>query len=65
MSDDLPERAAKRLTILPLDALGVKELQDYIEELRTEIARADAMIARKQDHRTVADMVFGKPKGAG
>ncbi len=64
MSDDLPERAAKRLTILPLDALGVRELQNYIAELQAEIARADAMIARKQDHRMAADIVFRKPKGA-
>jgi uncharacterized small protein (DUF1192 family) len=60
MSDELPERPKARLTILPLDMLGVDELRDYIAELRTEIARAEAMIGRKQDHRGAAEAVFGK-----
>lgn len=60
MSDDLPERRPSRLTILPLDGLGVDELHAYIAELRTEIARCEAMISRKQDHRGAAEQFFAK-----
>ena len=60
MSDDLPERRPARLTILPLDGLGVEELHAYIAELRVEIARCEAMITRKQDHRGAAEQVFAR-----
>jgi len=46
---------------LPLDALGVGELTGYIDELRDEIARAEAEIARKQHHLSAAAAFF-KPK---
>ena len=62
MSDDLPERPKSRLNILPLDELGIAELQSYVTELRTEIARVDSVIDRKRAHRGAADLVFGKPK---
>ncbi len=62
MSDDLPERPKTRLNILPLDELGIAELRSYIAELRTEIARAEAVIDRKQAHRGAADLVFGRPQ---
>ena len=58
--DDLPRRP-RRLERLPLDLLGVEELNDYIGELRTEIARVEADIARKQSHRAAADAFFRKP----
>jgi uncharacterized small protein (DUF1192 family) len=57
--DELP-RPRRRLTPLPLDLLGVEELQAYIEELRGEIARTEAEIARKQSHRSAADAFFRK-----
>ena len=60
MSDDIPERPKKRLTILPLDMLGVAELENYILELRQEIGRAESMISRKQGHRDVAEKLFGR-----
>ncbi len=60
MSDDLPERPKTRLNILPLDELGIAELQSYIAELRTEIARAEAAIDRRQAHRGAAELVFGR-----
>jgi uncharacterized small protein (DUF1192 family) len=63
MSDDIPERPRTRLTILPLDTLGVAELHAYIGELQTEIARCQAMIARKQDHRGAAEAFFKRPSG--
>ena len=61
MNDDLPERPPSRLTVLPLDTLGVEELRAYIGALQTEIARCEAAIARKQDHRGAAEQVFKRP----
>ncbi len=50
----------RRLGQVVLDTLGVAELNGYIAELRTEIARVEAAVARKQDHRGVADSFFHK-----
>ncbi|HEX3348961.1 MAG TPA: DUF1192 domain-containing protein [Acetobacteraceae bacterium] len=55
--EDLPRRP-KRLEPLPLDLLGVAELEAYIGELRAEIARVEADIARKGSHRAAADAFF-------
>jgi len=59
--DDAPVGRPKRLPGLLLDPMGVDELKAYIGELREEIARAEAAIARKQDHRATADQFFRKP----
>ena len=58
MSDDLPERPRARLNVLPLDAMGIDELHAYIADLRVEIERAEAMIARKQEHRGAMESIF-------
>jgi uncharacterized small protein (DUF1192 family) len=58
--DDLPRPAPRRVTPLPLDLLGLAELQAYIDELKTEIARVEAEIGRKQSHRSTADAFFRK-----
>ena len=50
----------RRVTPLPLDPLGVEELRDYIAELQAEIGRVEVAIARKHDHRSVADSFFRK-----
>ena len=66
MEDDEPRAPRKRLEPLRLDPLGVTELQAYIGELRVEIERAEAEIARKRQHRGAAEAVFGRPRsGAG
>lgn len=57
---DAPRRSARLLT-LPLDPLGLAELQNYINELRNEIARAEDAITRKLGHRDAADSVFRRP----
>jgi uncharacterized small protein (DUF1192 family) len=59
--DDLPVRKRKRLEALALDSLGVDELRDYIVELREEISRVEADIARKHSHRSAADAFFRRP----
>ena len=56
--EDEPKPKPRRVTPLPLDPLGVAELQDYIAELTLEIGRAEAAIARKQGHRSEADRYF-------
>jgi uncharacterized small protein (DUF1192 family) len=59
--EDAPVRKRIRLEKLVLDALGIEELRDYIGELRTEIARVEADIERKQGHRSAADAFFRRP----
>ena len=60
MWDEEAPPKPRRVTTLPLDPLGVGELRDYIAELEAEIARAEAAITQKQDHRGVADSFFRK-----
>jgi uncharacterized small protein (DUF1192 family) len=58
MEDDLPRPKPRRLQDLKLDGLGIDELEGYIAELRAEITRVEAEIARKRGHRSAADAVF-------
>ncbi|MGQ0677999.1 MAG: DUF1192 domain-containing protein [Rhodospirillales bacterium] len=44
-----------------LEIMGIQELKDYIDDLRAEIARAEATIKSKQSARGAADMFFKKP----
>ena len=59
--EDLPVRKPRRLEKLVLDTLGIEELRDYIGELKEEIVRVEADIARKQGHRSAADSFFRRP----
>ena len=63
MEDDLPAPKPKRVTAHALHAWSVTELQDYIAELRGEIARAEASIDHKQGHRQAAEAFFRLPVG--
>ena len=56
--EDLPLRKRRRLDRLVLDTLGIEEMQEYINELREEIARVEADVAGKQRHRSAADAFF-------
>jgi uncharacterized small protein (DUF1192 family) len=58
--EELPRKRA-RLERPVLDSWGIAELNGYIDELRAEIARAEAEIDRKQGHRSAADAVFRRP----
>ncbi len=60
--DDAPVRPLRRLEPLRLDTLGIEELHAYVGELREEILRVEADMARKQSHRGAAEAVFGKPR---
>ena len=56
--DNLPKKPQARLPKLLLDPLGIAELRAYIEELKGEVVRVEAEIARKQTHRSSADAFF-------
>ncbi len=58
--DDRPRAAPQRLTVLPLDELGLGELDAYAAALRAEIARVETAIAGKRSFRDRADAVFGR-----
>jgi uncharacterized small protein (DUF1192 family) len=54
-------RPQARLDPLPLDLLGIAELEAYILELKAEIQRVAADIAVKQSHRKAAEAFFKAP----
>jgi len=56
--DEGPVRKKARLEKPMLDTWGIAELREYIDELKTEIARVEADIDRKQGHRSAADAFF-------
>jgi uncharacterized small protein (DUF1192 family) len=59
--EDLP-RPSKKLLVPPvLDKLGVDELEAYIGDLTSEIARVKGAIAAKQAHRNAAEAFFKRP----
>lgn len=62
MFDDELQRS-KRLTITPgedVSSLSVADLQERIATLKSEIARAEAMIDHKQDKLGAAEAFFKK-----
>ena len=61
LTEDETPRPAQTLTVTALDRLGVEELHAHIKALKTEIARAEAEIARKEGLRNAADSVFRRP----
>lgn len=58
MEDELPR--TRRVEPRLLDPLGVADLLAYIDELRIEIARAEAAIGNKQRQQSVAESFFRK-----
>jgi uncharacterized small protein (DUF1192 family) len=59
--DDLPRKRPARLAPPVLDLWSVTELEEYVAELRAEIARVEADMARKGSARAAADAFFRKP----
>jgi uncharacterized small protein (DUF1192 family) len=47
----------------PLGTWDVADLREYIEELRAEITRVEAAVARKLDHRHAAEAFFRSSPG--
>ena len=60
MFDDENEPLKKKPRLKKLDSLSIDELQDYISECKSEIARTEAEIARKKSSAAAADMFFKK-----
>ena len=60
-SDDDFDPKTKRLKPRPLDLLSIPDLNQYIADLKTEIARAEAYIAKKEKTKAAADNFFKKP----
>jgi uncharacterized small protein (DUF1192 family) len=55
---DEPEKPKTKEFPARLDALSVKELEEYIADLKAEIERAQADITKKQSSRAAADAFF-------
>ena len=43
-----------------LEPMSIEELQDYITVLEQEIMRAEALIDKKQQHKTGIEALFGR-----
>jgi uncharacterized small protein (DUF1192 family) len=59
--DDLDPPQPKK-GLRDLQPMSIRELEEYIASLEEEIARADAMIAKKQAHKSGIEALFGKPE---
>ncbi|MBR0660750.1 DUF1192 domain-containing protein [Neoroseomonas oryzicola] len=58
--DNLP-RKRQVLEKPRFDGWDVSQLQEYIVELKGEIARAEVAIGARNDHRSAAEAFFRKP----
>jgi uncharacterized small protein (DUF1192 family) len=56
--DDDTDPKTKKQKPRPLDNLSVPELRDYIQQLKTEIARVETDIQKKEKHKAAADALF-------
>jgi len=61
MMDDEAPRPREAFVPRVLDPMGEEELGAYIAELRAEIARAEAAIARRQAQKQAAAAFFKLP----
>ncbi len=57
-SDDDFDPKTKRLKARPLDNMSVPELKDYVAQMKEEIIRAEADIAKKEKSKAAADALF-------
>ena len=63
--EDLRPRTASAGLARDLRTLSVEDLRAYLVELRNEMERVEAEIARRQDVRGAAEALFRKPGGPG
>lgn len=59
--DDENDPKTKRAKPRALDKMSVPELRDYVAQLKEEILRVEADIAKKDTHRSAVDALFKKP----
>jgi uncharacterized small protein (DUF1192 family) len=62
INPDELEPARPVLKPVDLQQMSVAELQDYIVMLETEITRVDAMIVKKNAHKSGVEALFGGKK---
>lgn len=55
---DDEESAKPKPEVKNLEPMSIKELEDYISELKAEIARVEQDIKAKNQHHAAADEVF-------
>lgn len=60
--DDETDPRTKKAKPRVLDNMSVPELRAYVEQLREEIIRVEADIAKKEKHKAAADALFGGKK---
>jgi len=65
IDDDLPRPKPALFAPRDLAPLGIEELRTYVGALRTEIARAESEILRKQQQRDAASLFFKTNNAAG
>ena len=63
--EDLRPRTARAELARDLRTLSVEDLRAYVLELRNEMERVEAEIARRQDVRGAAEALFRKSGGSG
>jgi uncharacterized small protein (DUF1192 family) len=63
--EDLRPRTASKALARELRTLSVEDLRAYVVELRNEMERVEAEIARRQDVRGAAEALFRKSGGSG
>ncbi len=61
--DDLDPRKPKKI-LKSLDNYSIDELTEYIKNLKSEIARAEAEITKKEAHKNAAANFFKTNKGS-
>lgn len=56
--DDDSDPRTKRRKLRPLDNMSVAELKEYADQLKEEIARVEADIAKKEKHKSALEGLF-------
>jgi uncharacterized small protein (DUF1192 family) len=60
IADDDLDPKTRKLKPRALDNLSVPELQDYLDGLKSEIARVEADLRKKENYKSAADALFRK-----
>ena len=63
MDEEEIRKPSGRIVGQSLEGLSVAELEAYLAELRGEIRRVEAELARRRDIRGAAEALFGRPGG--
>ena len=59
--DDEIEQLKPRLMPVDMQCWNIDDLQSYIDAMRAEIVRAEALIAKKNKIQSAADALFNRP----